>query len=40
MDHQQYDKKRDAFLKSKGYRVLRFWNEAVFKQTENVLMKF
>jgi very-short-patch-repair endonuclease len=33
-----YDEKRSLFLKSKGYRVIRFWNTEVFTETEGVLM--
>lgn len=36
-EQHHYDEKRSEFLKSKGYRVLRFWNEVVFKETETVL---
>jgi very-short-patch-repair endonuclease len=32
-----YDARRDAFLRSKGFRVLRFWNNDVLTQTEVVL---
>ncbi len=32
-----YDEKRTLFLQSKGYTVLRFWNNEVFKETEAVL---
>ena len=31
------DAKRDAFLKTKGFQVLRFWNHDVLKNTESVL---
>jgi very-short-patch-repair endonuclease len=31
------DQRRDVFLRTKGIRVLRFWNDAVFKDTGNVL---
>ncbi|MDP1697739.1 MAG: DUF559 domain-containing protein [Xanthomonadaceae bacterium] len=31
------DSQRDTFLNAQGIRVLRFWNDAVFKETENVL---
>ncbi len=31
------DAKRDEFLAGKGIRVLRFWNEALFNETENAL---
>jgi len=36
-EQEQCDAKRSEFLKLKGYRVLRFWNEEVFKQTEAIL---
>ena len=32
-----YDEKRTLFLQSKGYTVLRFWNNEIFKETEAVL---
>ena len=32
-----YDRQRDAFLKARGFRVLRFWNEDVLRRTETVL---
>ena len=32
-----YDEKRTLFLQSKGCRVLRFWNDEIFKKTEVVL---
>ena len=31
------DRKRDAWLTSEGYRVLRFWNDDVLKRTDVVL---
>lgn len=31
------DVRRDGFLRGHGIRVLRFWNDAVFKETETVL---
>jgi very-short-patch-repair endonuclease len=31
------DAARTAFLQSRGYRVLRFWNNEVLQQTEGVL---
>ena len=31
------DGKRTAYLGSKGYRVMRFWNHDVLQQTESVL---
>ena len=37
LEQEEYDKERTAFLKSKGYRVLRFWNNDVIKNTDSVL---
>ena len=34
-----YDQKRDAWLRDQGYKVLRFWNNELFNQTESVLEK-
>ena len=34
---QAYDAERTAFLESKGYRVLRFWNSEVLGEIESVL---
>lgn len=31
------DKQRDAWLRSQGYSVMRFWNDEVLNQTEAVL---
>jgi len=31
------DARRDAFLQARGLRVLRFWNDAVLRETESVL---
>jgi very-short-patch-repair endonuclease len=36
-DRQVYDEMRTRFLESQGFRVLRFWDDDVFKQTECVL---
>ncbi|HEY8013097.1 MAG TPA: DUF559 domain-containing protein, partial [Dongiaceae bacterium] len=33
----QVDTKRTAWLESEGYRVIRFWNNDVLKNTEAVL---
>jgi very-short-patch-repair endonuclease len=33
-----YDAKRDAWLASEGFRVLRFWNNDVMENPEGVLM--
>src|ERR1700761_8879640 len=32
-----YDIDRTAFLESRGYRVLRFWNNDVFKEIDSVM---
>jgi very-short-patch-repair endonuclease len=32
-----YDRQRDAWLRSQGYAVLRFWNDDVMQQLEGVL---
>ena len=32
-----YDRHRDAWLRSEGYTVLRFWNNDVMQQLEGVL---
>ena len=34
-----YDEKRTDFLKSKGYKILRFWNNEVIENTEAVLVE-
>jgi very-short-patch-repair endonuclease len=31
------DQERDEWLKAEGFRVLRFWNNDVFKQTNDIL---
>lgn len=33
----EYDQRRDAWLRSEGYTVLRFWNNEVMQQLEGVL---
>jgi very-short-patch-repair endonuclease len=37
LDQEGYDERRSRFLQERGYRVLRFWNNQVFLQTEAVL---
>jgi very-short-patch-repair endonuclease len=32
-----YDQQRDAWLRTQGYRVLRFWNNEVVQQLDAVL---
>ncbi|SJZ36049.1 Very-short-patch-repair endonuclease [Enhydrobacter aerosaccus] len=36
-DQMRYDEKRDAFLRSNGFRVFRFWNPDVIFRTGSVL---
>ena len=37
LDQEEYDSERTAFLESRGYRVLRFWNRDVMNNIEAVL---
>ena len=37
LDQDKYDAERSAFLESKGYGVLRFWNGAVMNDIDGVL---
>ena len=37
LEQEEYDRERTAFLESKGYRVLRFWNQDVIKNVDSVL---
>jgi very-short-patch-repair endonuclease len=37
IENKTYDEKRTLFLNKKGYRVLRFWNNAVFAETDGIL---
>jgi very-short-patch-repair endonuclease len=34
---EEYDKERTAYLQSRGYRVLRFWNDEVVKKIDGVV---
>jgi len=36
-EQEEYDQHRDAWLRSQGYTVLRFWNNEVMQQMEGVL---
>ncbi|KAB2932515.1 MAG: endonuclease domain-containing protein [Candidatus Contendobacter sp.] len=38
-EQQAYDGRRDKWLIEQEFRVLRFWNNEVFSQTEGVLMR-
>ncbi|MEO5888384.1 MAG: DUF559 domain-containing protein [Anaerolineales bacterium] len=37
IEQEEYDQERTAFLKSKGYHVLRFWNNDVTNDIDSVL---
>src|SRR5690349_5452508 len=37
LEQEEYDKDRTGFLESKGYRVLRFWNNDVMNNIDEVL---
>jgi adenine-specific DNA-methyltransferase len=37
VDQELYDARRDAFLRAKGFRVLRFWNADVLTHVDTVL---
>jgi very-short-patch-repair endonuclease len=37
LEQEEYDAERTAFWESKGYRVLRFWNNQVMNEIEGVL---
>jgi len=38
LEQEDYDTERTAYFKSKGYKVLRFWNNAVINNIEDVLL--
>jgi very-short-patch-repair endonuclease len=37
LEQSEYDAERTAYLESKGYKVLRFWNNDVMKDMESVI---
>jgi very-short-patch-repair endonuclease len=37
LEQEEYDNERTIFLASKGYRVLRFWNNEVLNHPEDVI---
>ena len=39
IEQQEYDLERTKFLNSKGYKVLRFWNNDIMNNMDAVLMK-
>ena len=36
-EQREYDRQRDAYISSRGYRILRFWNDDVLKDMDAVL---
>jgi len=36
-DASRYDEERTKYLESQGYKVIRFWNNAIMKDIESVL---
>ncbi len=37
-EQEEYDKERSKYLESKGYTVLRFWNNEVMSNIESVIL--
>ena len=37
LEQEEYDIERTAYLESKGYRILRFWNKDVMNDIEGIL---
>lgn len=37
MEQERYDEVRTRYLESKGYRVLRIWNDEVLKNLDGVI---
>jgi len=37
LEQEEYDNERTAFLQSKGYKVLRFWNNEVMQDIDGVM---
>ena len=37
LDQREYDAERSAYLETKGYRTIRFWNSMVLNELERVL---
>ena len=38
-EHIKYDKERTSFLESKGYKVIRFWNNEIYENINGVILK-
>ncbi len=39
LENIRYDEQRDAYIRTKGYQVLRFWNHDILANTQAVLEK-
>ena len=37
LEQEEYDQERTLYLKSEGYRVIRFWNDQVMSDMEGVI---
>ena len=37
LEQEEYDMQRTEFLESRGYKVLRFWNNEVLKNIDSVI---
>ena len=38
LEQQEYDEERTSYLESLGYKVIRFWNNEVMKDIDNVIL--
>jgi very-short-patch-repair endonuclease len=38
LEQEEYDKERTKYLKSQGYKVIRFWNNDIIKNIEGVIL--
>ena len=38
MEQEEYDEEMTKYLESLGYKVIRFWNNDVLKDIENVIL--
>lgn len=37
LEQKEYDEERTKYLEARGYRVVRFWNNAVLNDTKTIL---
>jgi len=38
LEQEEYDEERTKYLESLGYKVIRFWNHAIMKDIEGVIL--